>query len=369
MFEGLSFGWRTAVLAVAMAQLLILAVALARQWRNRVANRTLALLLLILVGILTPWMIGFAGAYDKWRGLTFAPFQIALAVGPLFFFYVHALATGRWPPKASRHFIAPGLQFGFYAASFALPMPLKSAWADALGNIPGLVFGAALILSLVYYARASLTLLSDYREALLANRSDDHRYAALWVQAALGGLFVMLAVWTGFLIWDAIWPLGYTGLMWLYLAIAAFALFLGAEGWRHARIDFPILSSLRIDTDEAVTATGRDWTAIGSGWADRVRSEGWDADPDLSLATLARRLGTNTAYLSRALNEGLGLNFSAFVNGLRSERVAAQIDAGRSDDLLDLALEAGFSSKASFNRAFRDRMGMTPSAWRARLKP
>ena len=44
------------------------------------------------------------------------------------------------------------------------------------------------------------------------------------------------------------------------------------------------------------------------------------------------------------------------------------IDAGRDDDLLDLALEAGFSSKASFNRAFRSAMGVTPSDYRRRLK-
>ena len=32
---------------------------------------------------------------------------------------------------------------------------------------------------------------------------------------------------------------------------------------------------------------------------------------------LARRLGTNTAYLSRGLNEGLGLGFAEAINGLR----------------------------------------------------
>lgn len=33
-------------------------------------------------------------------------------------------------------------------------------------------------------------------------------------------------------------------------------------------------------------------------------------------------------------------------------------------DLLNLALEMGFASKASFNRAFRARFGMAPSEWR-----
>ena len=104
--------------------------------------------------------------------------------------------------------------------------------------------------------------------------------------------------------------------------------------------------------------------AQGLAWAATVRSANWAADPELSLATLARQLGTNTGHLSRALNEGLGLGFSAFINGLRCETVAAAIDSGGDGDLLDLALDAGFSSKASFNRAFQARYGTTPSTYR-----
>ncbi|MET3709968.1 AraC-like DNA-binding protein [Sphingomonas trueperi] len=37
---------------------------------------------------------------------------------------------------------------------------------------------------------------------------------------------------------------------------------------------------------------------------------------------------------------------------------------GSKADLLDLAMEAGFSSKASFNRAFLATFGATPSAYR-----
>ena len=81
--EGLVFGWRSAVLAVAFAQLLALAVALARTWRNRRANRTLAALLVVLAGMITPWMIGFAGFYDKWRELSFVPVAIGLDVAEL----------------------------------------------------------------------------------------------------------------------------------------------------------------------------------------------------------------------------------------------------------------------------------------------
>lgn len=35
-------------------------------------------------------------------------------------------------------------------------------------------------------------------------------------------------------------------------------------------------------------------------------------------------------------------------------------------DLLTVALDVGFNSKASFNRAFQDFAGMSPSAWRSK---
>lgn len=362
----MSFGWRTTLLSVAFVQLLLLALGLLRTLQNRSANRTMAALLLVLAGIITPWMIGFAGFYDKWRWLTFAPLQNTLAVAPLVYLYVHALAHGRWPGNGYRHLLPAMAQFGFNLASFLLPMPLKERWAEASHLPYSLIVSGLLIAGFVTYGLSSLRLLRRYRAALAAARSDDHRYAARWLQAALIALLALLLVWTVYLVWDLASPLGYAGLMGLYIAIAIFALFLGIEAWRHAALPFPKLADLTPAADTLPPA--RDWKALGERWAARVRDEQWDRDPELSLPLLARRLGTNTGHLSRAINEGLGVNFSTFVNDLRSRRVAALLDAGRADDLLDLALEAGFSSKASFNRAFTTSFGMTPSAYRARLK-
>jgi AraC-like DNA-binding protein len=326
----------------------------------------MALLLIVLAGTITPWMIGFAGFYDKWRWLTFAPFQITLAVAPLFWLYVHALVHGSWPTQGRLHLIPALIQFAFLGGSFLLPMPLKDQWADMISLPLSILVSTALVAGLIAYGLKSRALLAEYRTALAAARSDDHRYAARWLTAALTALGILFIVWTLYLFWDLLSPLGYEGLMGLYVAIALFALYLGIEAWRHAVLPFPPLAEL-IPAADTVPAP-KNWKALGESWATRVREEGWEQDPELSLPLLARLLGTNTGHLSRAINEGLGVNFSAFVNGLRSRRVAAMLDAGRTDDLLDLALEAGFSSKASFNRAFAAAMGETPSAYRSRLK-
>lgn len=85
---------------------------------------------------------------------------------------------------------------------------------------------------------------------------------------------------------------------------------------------------------------------------------------------MARLLGTNTAYLSRALNEGLGLSFNDAINRRRVAEVERQLaDPTADGDLLEIAFAAGFSSKTSFNRVFKAQTGKTPTQFRARSIP
>lgn len=363
MLEGLSFGWRTAVLTVAVMQLVILAAALALTLPNRSANRTLAALLAVLALMVMPWLIGFAGFYDKWMWLTFAPFQITLAVAPLGWLYLTALTEGRWPLHGWRHLLPAAGQMLYLAACFALPFDAKMAWAERSSGTYQLITSLALLAQMAGYGRASARGLTAYRQALPDHVADTHRYAGRWLAGALAVLGLLFAVWAGYSLWDLIAPLGYVNLMGLYLAMAACALYLGIEGWRHAALPFPRLADLA----PASTPDSKDWTALGREWAARVQAEGWARDPELTLARLARRLGTNTGYLSRAINQGAGSNFASFIAALRAEAVAERLRSGDQADLLTIALEEGFGSKASFNRAFAAALGEAPSAYRRRV--
>ena len=260
--EGLVFGWRSATLTVVIVQLLMLAAALTRPLANRVANRTLAALLVVLAGIVTPWAIGFAGLYDRWRWLTFAPFQITLAVAPLLWLYATALTTGRWPARGWRHLMPAGVQFAYLFASFLLPLPLKDRWADISYAAVGRTTDLLTVVGLAVYGLAGLRLLRRYRILLADQRSDDARFAGRWLARALVAAALLLPIWAGYVSWDAVDPLGYKGLMGQYLAIAAFALFLGIEGWRHAALPFPHLAAVVPEP-----APRRDWRAQGEAWA------------------------------------------------------------------------------------------------------
>jgi AraC-like DNA-binding protein len=83
---------------------------------------------------------------------------------------------------------------------------------------------------------------------------------------------------------------------------------------------------------------------------------------------LATRAGVPEYVLRRLIHERLGhRHFAAYVNDHRlceaAERLVDPQLARR--PILTLALEAGFGSIGPFNRAFRERYGVTPSEYRA----
>ena len=90
-------------------------------------------------------------------------------------------------------------------------------------------------------------------------------------------------------------------------------------------------------------------------------------EPELSLAALARRLHTNPVVLSQVINTGAGKNFNDFVNQYRVDEFKRQVrnPANAHLSFLGLALDCGFNSKATFNRAFRKFTGQSPGEFLA----
>jgi AraC-like DNA-binding protein len=91
-------------------------------------------------------------------------------------------------------------------------------------------------------------------------------------------------------------------------------------------------------------------------------------DPALTVGSLATRVGVPEYALRRLIHDHLGhRNFASFVNEYRLQEVRERLQdpslARR--PVLTLALEAGFGSIGPFNRLFKERFGITPTAFRA----
>jgi len=99
----------------------------------------------------------------------------------------------------------------------------------------------------------------------------------------------------------------------------------------------------------------------------RMQDERAYREEDLNIAALAARLAIPEYRLRRLINQRLGhRNFAAFLNGYRlDDAMGALADLSQDQvPILTIALDAGFASIGVFNRAFKARTGMTPTAFR-----
>lgn len=63
------------------------------------------------------------------------------------------------------------------------------------------------------YGWSCRSVIHFYRARLVRQRSDAHRLMLSWLSRAVAALFVLLAIWAAYGIYDLVRPLGYSGLM------------------------------------------------------------------------------------------------------------------------------------------------------------
>lgn len=83
----------------------------------------------------------------------------------------------------------------------------------------------------------------------------------------------------------------------------------------------------------------------------------------LSLQILADRLHINYYYLSHFFKNTAGISFQDYLNNLRVDK-SLPLLAEADNNITDIALDSGFSNIKAYTKAFREKFGMLPSAYR-----
>jgi AraC-like DNA-binding protein len=94
-----------------------------------------------------------------------------------------------------------------------------------------------------------------------------------------------------------------------------------------------------------------------------------DLDAPWTLGSLAERSGYDAHYLAHAFRDLVGRSPMQYVLALRLERAAHDLIYDTDKNLLEIALEAGYSSEDAFRRAFIRRYGRPPIRVRRRQLP
>ena len=355
------------VYAVAAAQALLLALALWKRPANAAANHILSAWT-GLVGVdLAVKAAHLAASDDRWV-LAYAvvglfPFLHA----SLFYLYVRALTTGRG--FAVRDVV--------HLAGFVLALAMVSpqllegtAWRS-----PGLGYVLFLYGYALAYVTAALVRIARFRRELRARRADADRQSLRW----LGAMALSQAVIWCIAVLQDIVRIPFVD---YYLIYGAVALWVFVLGW-FSLAQPPVPAQPEGDA-------GAEQAAQGTIDAPPARTQGEAGDdaripevearltqlmarerlyrePALTIAQLARRSGYPEYLVSVVINRRLGGTFWDYINRLRIDAVREELsEPGDARTILDIAYGCGFTSKSTFNAAFKRELGETPSEYRRR---
>ncbi len=100
------------------------------------------------------------------------------------------------------------------------------------------------------------------------------------------------------------------------------------------------------------------------GWLERGRQQLHEAPQSVtSLSQLAHEAGVHPVYFARGFRKAFGCSVSEYLHERRLERAVELLEA--TDTAIGrIGVALGYNDHAHFNRAFRGRMGVSPSAYR-----
>ncbi len=372
--NNIDIGWRSALMFAVCLPLVIVAGMLLARRVEREANAFLAAFLLIAVIAQIPQIIGFAGFYNVWPGLTFAPFNIELYAGPLLYLHAYSLMIG--PPLGWRRWLLlPGIvQTSYYTWAFLALGDYRAKWDySASFHVPYIqpvetAIGLALmVLAMIFMFR----MIARYRVFLNDTQSAAVDFQPTWLTRLMVAIVLAAILFAALELTPLLMgPVSYVSGYPLQLLLTMVVTWLGFQALVQTTVAFPKMATRDQAVDEArdKSAETKDWVVEGAALQEAVQDGGWYLESRLSIKDVASRMASNETYVSRAVNKGLGATFNGFINSLRVAHAQSLIRDGQ-QTLLGIAEASGFNSKATFNRVFRELTGQTPSQYRTSQKP
>ncbi len=130
--------------------------------------------------------------------------------------------------------------------------------------------------------------------------------------------------------------------------------------------EIAILESGAPGTPPDTTPEQHEWNELMARIEETASRPETFCDPDFSLAELAKLVGSNTRYVSQAINETKGENFRSYINRFRIREARNRLtNDARYEHLTiqSIGESVGFRSVSNFNIAFKKMTGMTPSLY------
>ncbi|WP_431156922.1 helix-turn-helix domain-containing protein [Winogradskyella poriferorum] len=338
---------------------------------------------------IVPYMLGYAGWYGKDLTadiLFFIPFMQVYLIGPVFYFYTKTQLNGSFKlvKRDYLHFV-PAILYLIYSLIVFVTDKLilyeyyfyadkrdkdLSNWYQATGLVS---MGFYLVLSLRYYF--------NYKNLLFETVSYAESVLFKWMRNFMIAFLGILVLRVMFFILNPEWG-NFGSQFWHYIAFSVVFYYIAITGYsnvvRQIALANEKLKTVNVfdehnqkhETTDNVIDFGKDFSEWKHKLTVLMVEEQLYENPRLTLTDVARELNITTKTVSGAVNNEFNMNFNDFVNHYRIEAVKAKLDKGEQNftTLLGIALDCGFNSKATFNRAFKKSTNLSPKDYLSKIK-
>lgn len=347
------------------------------------SSNWLALFIFLGALYISPFMTGYGGWYSKkpYREfLFFMPLQQLLLIGPVFFFYTKSLLHNSFKVglKDSIHFLPATLYLIYSLVVFVVDKLILDEfyfYADGKDKDLSEWYQMAGLLSMLLYLFLSFKYYQNYRKFTQQEVSYANEIAFRWLNYFMIAFAIILLLRVVFFIVNPEWW-NFGSKFWYYLCFSILLFYIAISGYSNtlkisfrARGIFP--NNFQPDqkqTANEVIKSNSDGIDLKQ-WKEKINAYFEDDqitnNPSLTLTEVAQELNTNRNVISTVINQEFQINFNDFVNQKRVDAVIEKFHnlEHKQTTLLGIALDCGFNSKATFNRAFKKQKGVTPKQY------
>ena len=308
--------------------------------------------------------------------LLFLPLNFYFLSLPVFYLYAKSLTSSFSLRKHLSTLIPGGIEFLFFLSLFLLPSVQKqNILADPSTAIYFNIYIYSGLAYSMFYAYKTIKLINHHQKSVLNYFSNLEQQQLKWVKVVAVFILVFYSTWFthGFipenLFHKYIYPLiGAVNVLFIY--------WVGISGLRQPKINMISDSPKEALTKNSekphlVKSTNikEDQTYIQL--VEWMEKKELYKEPDLTLPTLAEQLNVTRRSLSQLINQKTNSNFNRFINQYRVEAAKKILTDPKYDHLnmLGIAFEVGFNSKATFFAVFKHIEGVSPGAYKKQFSP
>lgn len=380
-----SFNLYSTSLLLLTSQGLLFGFLLLRRFKKerKPSDLLLSIVLIITCYHQTVYTIGFMDWYDTYptTKVNYYLVDLSLVLAPLIYYYIRSVVLPAFQLRNIRYWHFFPMLIYFFIKAFILIVDSYQPDFDEVQNgelvinyewkfIDPIAFLFKTLQMLLYLA-FSFQLLYAFREKIKHYFANTYKLELSWLQNFLIAYsFLYLFNSLQEVVNEVIVDLHWTQEWWYYLVSGFTIIYVGICGYF---IRLAELQNVDFRTFETPKPNKR---SINDTKDDTIENRRTlletfmynnkpYLDAELSLISLAGKMEISREELSDTINQGFNSRFNDFINKYRINETKRLIFEGKhkTHSLLGLAFEAGFNSKATFNRAFKKAENQSPSEY------